>query len=218
MNIIFNKNKFILNPDGSMFWPKESCLIVGDLHLEKSTSYIDQGNFLPPYDTLETLSKLSNTIKEKSIKKVIFLGDVFHDSNGYKRLKLKEKSLFDKILNENTIWISGNHDFDFIPNGLNNYILYKLNKLTFSHISCSNNSKEISAHYHPKVTFKYMGTKISKPCFVMDKNKIIIPAYGSYTGGLNISSIIFKNIFSHNFDIYALGNKKVFRVNSLRLK
>ena len=218
MDIIFNKNKFVLNPDGSMFWPKESCLIVGDLHLEKSTSYIDQGNFLPPYDTLETLSNLYSVIKEKSIKKVIFLGDVFHDSNGYKRLKLKEKNLFDSILNENTIWITGNHDANFIPKGVNNYILYKLNKLTFSHISCSNNSKEISAHYHPKVTFKYMDTKISKPCFVMDKYKIILPAYGSYAGGLNISSNIFKNIFSNNFDIYALGNKKVFRVNSLRLK
>ncbi len=218
MNIIFHKNKFVLNPDGSMFWPRESCLIVGDLHLEKSTSYMDQGNFLPPYDTIETLSKLANTIKKKCIKKVIFLGDVFHDSNGYKRLKLKEKSLFDKILNENTIWISGNHDANFIPRGVNSYILYKFKKITFSHISCSKNFKEISAHYHPKVTFKYSGTKISKPCFLIDKHKIILPAYGTYTGGLNISSSIFKNIFSNNFDIYALGNKKVFRVNNFSLK
>ena len=218
MNIIFNNNKFVLNPDGSMFWPQESCLIVGDLHLEKSTSYIDQGNFLPPYDTLDTLTKLSHTIKKKRIKKVIFLGDVFHDSNGYERLKLPEKSLFDKILNENTIWISGNHDANFKPKHVNSFTLYKLNKLTFSHISCSKNSMEISAHYHPKVTFKYLGTKISKPCFLIDKYKIILPAYGSYTGGLNISSNAFKNIFSNNFDVYALGNKKVFKVNSLSLK
>ncbi|MAH88993.1 MAG: hypothetical protein CMJ06_02975 [Pelagibacterales bacterium] len=218
MNIIFNKNKFVLNPDGSMFWPKESCLIVGDLHLEKSTSYIDQGNFLPPYDTLETLSKLSFAIKEKCIKKIIFLGDVFHDCNGYKRLKLKEKNLFDNILNKNIIWISGNHDANFIPTGIDSFILYKLNKFTFSHISSSKNSYEISAHYHPKVTFKYLGIKISSPCFLIDKYKIILPAYGSYTGGLNISSNIFKKIFSRNFNIYALGNKKVLRVNNLNLK
>ncbi len=218
MNIVFNKNKFILNPDGSMLWPKESCLIVGDLHLEKSTSYIDQGNYLPPFDSLDTLSKLSNSMKKNNIKKIIFLGDVFHDSNGYKRLKLKEQRLFDTIINVNTIWISGNHDAKFLPKNINSYNLYKLNEFTFSHISCSKNIKEISAHYHPKVTFKYMGNKISKPCFLIDNNKIILPAYGSYTGGLNISSNIFKNILFQKFDIYALGNKKVIKLNSSKLR
>ena len=71
---------------------------------------------------------------------------------------------------------------------------------------------EISAHYHPKVTFKFKGTKVSKPCFLIDKEKIILPAYGAYTGGLNISSDIYKNLFLNDYQIYALGNTKVLKI------
>ena len=92
MLIQFGNNQFLLNPDGSMYWLEEKSLIVGDLHLEKSTSYIDQGNFLPPYDTIDTLERLLNITKELLPNRIIFLGDVFHDNSAFDRLKKKEKN------------------------------------------------------------------------------------------------------------------------------
>ena len=98
MLIQFGNNQFLLNPDGSMFWLEEKSLIVGDLHLEKSTSYIDQGNFLPPYDTIDTLERLLNITKELLPNRIIFLGDVFHDNLAFDRLKTKEKKLFKDLI------------------------------------------------------------------------------------------------------------------------
>ena len=92
MYISFNNNEFKLNYDGSIYWINESYLILGDLHLEKSTSFIDQGNFLPPYDTIATLKKLLTTIQTLGVKKIILVGDIFHDSKGYSRLNSNEKS------------------------------------------------------------------------------------------------------------------------------
>ena len=212
MLIQFGNNQFLLNPDGSMYWLEEKSLIVGDLHLEKSTSYIDQGNFLPPYDTIDTLERLLNITKELSPNKIIFLGDVFHDNSAFDRLKTKEKQLFKDILNKNVIWVKGNHDNNFKYVDIKTYTSYKLKKFIFSHISDKKNKLEISAHYHPKVTFQFKGTKVSKPCFLIDKEKIILPAYGAYTGGLNISSDIYKNLFLNDYQIYALGNTKVLKI------
>ena len=129
-----------------------------------------------------------------------------------KRLKRKEKQLFKDILNKNVIWVKGNHDNNFKYVNIKTYTSYKLKNFIFSHISDKKNKLEISAHYHPKVTFKFKGTKISKPCFLIDKEKIILPAYGAYTGGLNISSDIYKNVFLNDYQIYALGNTKVLKI------
>ena len=102
MLVRFGNNQFLLNPDGSMYWIEEKSLIVGDLHLEKSTSYIDQGNFLPPYDTIDTLERLLSITKDLLPNRIIFLGDVFHDNSAFDRLKTKEKQLFKDILNQSS--------------------------------------------------------------------------------------------------------------------
>ena len=215
MKIIFNNNNFKLNSDGSIFWQEESCLILGDLHLEKSTSYMNQGNFLPPYDTIETLSNLSNTIQKLNASKLILLGDIFHDNKAYKRLGGKEKKIFDDICNFfEVIWIKGNHDNNFIPKNIKTYNKYKKKNLTFTHISETSNIREVSGHYHPKVSFKYVGVKITKPCFMIDNKRLILPAYGSYTGGLNLKSRILQSLFSNQLKVYAVGNKKVLEIKN----
>ena len=116
------------------------------------------------------------------------------------------------ILKKNVIWVKGNHDNSFQYVNIKTYTSYKLKNFIFSHISNKKNKLEISAHYHPKVTFKFKGTKVSKPCFLIDKEKIILPAYGAYTGGLNISSNIYNDVFFNDYQIYALGNTKVLKI------
>ena len=205
MKIIFNNFEFILNNDGSIFWVDENILILGDLHLEKGTSFAEAGNFLPPYDSLETLMKLTKTLNSLKINKIIFLGDIFHDQKGYSRLDKKEKKIFDEICDSfSIIWIYGNHDYKYAPKNIKALNAYKLKGINFSHIPTACDLIEISGHYHPKVSFLYLGKKITKPCFVISKRKVILPAYGSFTGGLNVSSQIYKKLLRCDFDIYAL--------------
>ncbi len=210
MKITFDNKKLFLNPDGSIFWEDEQVLILTDLHLEKGSSYANLGNYLPPYDSLDTLIKLTSRLKTNIIKKIFLLGDVFHDYNAYNRMGLKEKNIFDAICNNNEIiWIFGNHEKGFFPPRVTTYNSYKFKGVIFNHTANKQIDKEISGHYHPKVSFLYKNRKLSRPCFLVSKKKIILPSYGSFTGGLNMKSKVIKDLFTDNFNVYALGNTKV---------
>ena len=89
IKINFANNSFLLLPDGSIYWPTKKTLILGDLHLEKSSFLARLGNFLPPYDSFETLYKLNKTLSNLDVNKVILLGDIFHDKDGIKRINNK---------------------------------------------------------------------------------------------------------------------------------
>lgn len=215
MIIDFKNHKFTLNIDGSILWEKEKILILGDLHLEKSTFFSAYGNYLPPYDSFDTLLKLSNSINNMQVKNIIFLGDIFHDLNGYSRMKQRERKILDNICNKNkVIWILGNHDKGFALDNVYSCENYKINNITFLHKLTKGINTEISGHYHPKVLFLYKSQKISRPCFLLSKDKIILPAYGTFTGGLNINSKVYKEIFDKDFKIYALGNKNVISIKN----
>ena len=212
--IWFANNLFILIPDGSIYWPIKKTLILGDLHLEKSSFLAKLGNFLPPYDSFETLSKLERTLQLLDVKKVILLGDIFHDKLGLKRLSEKSFSNLKYICKKfQVIWIQGNHDGDLVPENVSIKKNYKFDNIMFNHISNEKSSYEISAHYHPKVSFNLRGRKISKPCFLVDEKKIIIPSYGSLTGGLDVKNKSFIKKFSNNFSIYISNNKNIFLIN-----
>ena len=95
--IEFAKNKFILQQDGSLYWPKKKSLILSDLHLEKSSFFAKVGDFLPPYDSKETLLKLNSKINEFDVKKIILLGDIFHDKEGILRLNYSLKKYIEEL-------------------------------------------------------------------------------------------------------------------------
>ena len=216
MKINFRESLFTLQCDGSIFWNQNKTLILGDLHLEKSSYFAKLGNFLPPYDSIQTLKKLNNRIKALDVKKIILLGDIFHDKDGFKRLRKVTANTLEKICKDlNVIWIIGNHDGQFAPTTVDIRKKYYFDKIDFNHISNKNSNFEISAHYHPKVYLKIRGKKISRPCFMVSKNKIIIPAYGSYVGGLDVAKQDFKKNFPGYYSKYIFDDKKVFLINSI---
>ena len=174
-----NKSLFLLS-DGSIYWPTKKTLILGDLHLEKSSFFAALGDFLPPYDSFETLSKLQTTLKALDVLKVILLGDIFHDKNGIKRLENLSDYLDLLCKKYNVIWIAGNHDGFLTPKNTEFYLKYKIDNINFVHKSQFTGEYELSGHYHPKATFKFFNKKIFKPCFLVGKSKIILPAYGVY--------------------------------------
>ena len=211
--IDFYKNKLILDVSGALFWPLKKAAIVSDLHLEKSSYLAKKGNFLPPYESFETLEKLSNVLIKKKIKQLILLGDVFHDNHGYERLDKSTRNLFNEIiLKYKTIFILGNHDKNInIPN-LKTFKKLKIDNINFTHQLTDNLSVEITGHYHPKVVLLIQGNKISKSCFIVSGKKIILPAFGKFTGGLNVESNIFEKILDSNRDYYLIDSSKIYHL------
>ena len=214
MRVNFANQILILQNDGSIYWPVNKALILTDLHLEKGSFYAHQEiSNIPPYDSIDTINKLHSKLKTLSVKKIILLGDIFHDEHGLKRMPLDTKNKLNKICkNYEVIWIIGNHDGFESPKGSKVCFTYFLDGITFTHISSKKFSNEISGHYHPKVAFKVRGKKISKACFLISKKKIIMPSYGVYTGGMYAQSNIFKNVLESGFNTYVFSKKGVFLI------
>ncbi len=214
MKISFGGHEFILHPSGALLWPDRNIILVADLHLEKGSHFAARGFFLPPYDTHRTLTKLLALCRNSDLRQVIILGDCFHDPKGYARLKPQDRALFDDLLHYDPIWIKGNHDGDFVPPGFPAYDVLELEGIFLRHEADSECAPEISGHYHPKAPINHKGSLLSLPCFVEDGRKLILPAFGAYTGGLNCEDAVLKKIFPQGCKTYALGSEKVYRLQS----
>lgn len=210
MRLDFAGHELFLHPCGVVLWPKHDALIVADLHLEKGSHFAQRGFFLPPYDSIETLKKLHFLCQENKIKKLIILGDSFHDSKGYTRMENEAKELFHQLLHHEVIWIIGNHDADFLPENIPAYEVCEHDGIVFRHESVPKAVNEISGHFHPKAQMSHGRAVIQRPCFIEDGNKLILPAFGAYTGGLNIIDPAIKSLFKAKARFHALGEQRIY--------
>lgn len=213
-SIQFNKHLFYLEESGALIWPKKSVAIVSDLHLEKSSYFAKDGIFLPPYDSYETLLNLKKMIKTNGVKKLILLGDIFHDNYGFERLERNSKKIFKSILDSNEIvFVHGNHDENINIPDVKFFYNFTENNINFSHEPKENNNHQVCGHLHPKITLKVNNKKISKKCFVLTKKIIFLPAYGKFTGGLDIKHNVFKKYIDKNSIFFPIHNNKIYKVN-----
>ena len=211
--INFANNVFILQLDGSVYWPDKKCLILCDLHLEKSSFFAKLGDFLPPYDSFETLRKLKFSLTNLNVDRIVLLGDIFHDKEGINRLNKELQDYLESLCKSyEVIWLAGNHDGLIRPKFAKYCYKYKLDNIIFNHKSHKNTINEISGHYHPKTTLRLFKRKVSKPCFLISKEKIILPAYGSFTGGIDAESQIFKEVINDKYKKYILLNKNIVEI------
>ena len=211
-----SNTRLIADISGALFWPEKQTVIFSDLHLEKGSWFAKQNVLLPPYDTLDTLNRVEKVINYFKPSRVISLGDSFHDDTWMERIS---KEQIAKILNLTNnyewFWIQGNHD----PSGVRslggiNLSDYLDPPLTFRHEAKGETTDgEVSGHFHPKVYINIFKTKIFKPCFLVGKSKLILPAYGSYTGGLDCKNEVFKDIFNDNYKVYVSLDKNFVIVN-----
>lgn len=208
-SIQFGGHHFEPQDCGALFWPSQSILIVSDLHFEKGSHYAQKGQFLPPYDTHATLQKIQETIERLIPQKLLFLGDVFHDEQGKDRLDEGAQKMFhDMMHTQEIIWIDGNHDKGAAPDYINVLTDIIIEGIAFTHISDPTQKlPEMSGHYHPCASLKYKGSRIRKPCFLYDEKKLIMPAYGAFTGGLDYDHEVIKGVIP-NPNIFIVGMKR----------
>lgn len=180
--LFFHGQTLHLLASGALYWPARKILTVSDLHLGKSERLARRGgSLLPPYETQATLEKLDRDLEATGAETVICLGDSFDDLAAAEGIEQNARLWLIRLMaGKDWTWITGNHDPGPIEIGGAHRAELKLAPFTFRHIADPQEKAEISGHYHPKANLAGR----SRPCFLADAARMILPAYGTYTGGL----------------------------------
>lgn len=181
---------------GALWWPEEKLLCVSDLHLGKSERVARRtGQSLPPYETRDTLARLAADLELSKARTVVCLGDSFDDLQAAATLPEEERLWITQLqAGRRWIWIEGNHDPGPIEFGGEHLRELTVGPLSFRHIASDNPAGEVSGHYHPKAEIQTRRRRISRPAFLCDDQRLILPAYGTYTGGLRSDSDVLNQL------------------------
>lgn len=184
----FSGHELVALPQGALFWPSRQALLVADLHLEKASWFARFGQMLPPYDSIATLSDLTALAASTGAEEIWCLGDSFHDTKGCDRLPAQARELLTALTSgRRWVWITGNHD-PGIADHCGGEIVEEaeVDGLLLRHEADPAEPRpELSGHFHPKLRLNHRGRNISRRCFVATERKLILPAFGSLTGGLD---------------------------------
>ncbi len=204
--------RLMLDPAGALIWPAQKLMAIADLHLEKGAHFASRGQFLPPYDSAETLARLRLLLRRHRPERLVLLGDSFHHSSG--RLSTADRqSLTTLTQGLRLTWLLGNHD-PALPPDLPGEALDSFSEgpFTFRHIPTARLSQgaEIAGHFHPKAAMPTRAGAISRPCFVTSANRVILPAFGAFTGGLDIADPAIATLFPRGGRAFLLGEARLF--------
>jgi hypothetical protein len=205
--------RLMLDPAGVLYWPARRLLAVADLHLEKGSSFARAGSLLPPWDTRETLDRLALAVRRYRPAVLVALGDSFHDTEGARRLGAAEAERLHALARAlRLVWVRGNHD-PAPPAGLAGEAVAEFaeGNLVFRHeASARAGAGEISGHFHPKARVPARAADISRPCFVADARRLLLPAFGAYTGGLDVRDAAIARLFPRGGRAFLLGRERLF--------
>lgn len=201
-------------PSGAIWWPARSLLVVGDLHLGRAERTARTGGgLIPPYGDAETLARLADALAATGPRRVICLGDSFDDMAAAEDPALRA-AVAPLARGRDWLWVAGNHDprAPGLPGDWDGEAV--IGPLAFRHAATG--TAEVSAHYHPKARLRLAGRRIARPCFAGDAARLILPAFGAYTGGLDVADPVFDRLLGPEAAI-ALTGRRVTRLTRAAL-
>lgn len=212
----------LCDPRGVLFFPDLALLAVSDLHLEKGSSFARRGKLIPPYDTVATLARLAAVIEDYRPRIVVSLGDSFHDGEGAERLHPDFRARLEGLMGgRDWFWIAGNHDPE-APADLPGETVRELavGAVLFRHEPSRQRVEgEIAGHLHPCARIVQRGRSVRRRCFAGDGGRMIMPAFGAYTGSLNVLDPAYRGLFNRDaLMAYMLGNDRVFAISGAMLR
>jgi len=200
---------------GALYWPREAMLIVSDLHFEKSGFLAQSGAPIPRYDTRETLALLTGLIDHYAPRELLCLGDSFHDARAYARFHVEDRQALSSLIARvpHWHWVLGNHDAcsSHMPEGEVHDTFLRHNIL-FAHEPELVPGPQIVGHFHPKLRLNVGGQRVSGPCFVHSETRLIMPALGRYTGGLDVRDAAIAGVVGSAAQHYLLYRKRIWKI------
>jgi uncharacterized protein len=184
----FASHELCALPEGALYWPARRALIVADLHFEKASWFAAGGQMLPPYDSLATLTELRALVERTQARELWCLGDSFHDSDGCERLPAAARAELTALTAAlRWVWITGNHDAALTDHCGGEIVEEaEVDGLLLRHEAEPGEPRpELSGHFHPKLRVRLRGRQVARRCFVATRTKLILPAFGALTGGLD---------------------------------
>ena len=184
----FAGHQFLALPEAALYWPAHSALLVADLHFEKASWFGRFGQFLPPHDSVATIDLIETLVERTGATALWSLGDSFHDIAGETRLPARARARLDALIRRlDWVWITGNHDRGMAANtGGRRLAEAQVDGVLLRHEADPCDERpEISGHFHPKLRLSLRGRHVSRRCFVGTSSKLILPALGALTGGLD---------------------------------
>lgn len=213
--ISVNGETLLLDACGAAFSRAHGTLIFADLHLEKGSAYARGRQFLPPYDTADTLSRMATAIARHRPARVIALGDSFHDGGAAGRLGQSDRERLQGLRETaQFVWIAGNHDPE-PPSWVGGEVAdsFRLGGLTLRHAPLPDFERgEVAGHLHPCARVSKWGRSVRRRCFVSDGLRLLLPSFGAYTGGLDVGDEAIAGLFAGGFHAYMLGQARVYAI------
>jgi DNA ligase-associated metallophosphoesterase len=206
---------FIADVSGTLFEPATRTLIVADCHFEKGSAFTRLGHVLPPFDTRDTLIRLEAVASRLRPKMIVSLGDGFHDRAAALRLSEDDIARLHALARiADLVWIAGNHDPEAVTTLPGHSVMeLALCGIMLRHEPGGAGDFEIAGHLHPAAKIAGRGRAIRRRCFVSDGRRCILPAFGAYTGGLNILDEAFAPFLAREtWRIHALGRERLYGI------
>lgn len=214
ISLTVNGATLVPEPSGALWWPDRELLVVADLHLEKGSAFASRGQLLPPYDTATTLERLAEAVRRRQPRRLVCLGDSFHDPEAAERLAPEARNRIRALTAAlDWVWVAGNHD-PAPPAGLGGRVAGELVEggLVFRHEAVATRAAgELSGHFHPKARVRLRARGFSGRCFVGDGRRLVLPAFGAFAGGLDVLSPAIRRLFPDGFEVALLGRRAVYR-------
>ena len=216
----FMGERLMLDPLGAVWWPAAGLLAVADLHFEKGSAAAARGQLVPPWDTRLTLDRLGLLLRRWSPRTVVALGDSFHDRHGAARMAAGDAARLRAMTEAaHWVWVLGNHD-PLPPAGLAGEAAeaWTLGPLAFRHEAQPGAAGELCGHHHPKAAVATRAGVVTRPCFVTDPRRVMLPAMGAYTGGLDVTNPAIARLFPRGGRAFLLGQDRLFSFTLAQLR
>ena len=188
-----------LDASGALFWPAQGLLAVADLHLEKASFLAKAGHPLPLYDTRDSLVTLARVVETYRPRVLVMLGDSFHDPAALSRMSGEDRAALSRVVEglDTCFWIEGNHEGkDFRPPCGVAVAEHRVGALVFRHQPDPGDAgAQLVGHFHPKAVVRRHGHRIRGRCFLVSADRAVLPAFGSFTGGLDHDDPAFAGVF-----------------------
>ena len=206
----------VLRCSGALWVLNHRTLIAADLHLEKGSAFAARGQMLPPYDSRATLDRLEAEIDALQPAAVVLLGDSFHDSKSIGRMAPDDKARLDRLATgRDWIWLEGNHDIAALAGAMDALTGEIVETLSLGSLRLIHEPQpgvqpgEIAGHLHPAARVAAHGRGVRRPAFVTDGRRAVLPAFGAFTGGLDVRDPAIAGLFGEPPMAAALGRDKV---------